>query len=238
VLAVDVSRPEYVGTELETFAHASNWKRYWVSRVSRFVAGDVLEVGAGIGTNTVLLRALATGRWLCVEPDPGLLQQCLAAVQRRGLTVDAMCGTQAVVPQGRSFDTVLYIDVLEHIEDDAGELSLVAQRLRPRGHIIVLSPAHQGLYSEFDRAIGHYRRYDRQSLQRCSPAGASTRACEYLDSVGFFLSLANRVMLKQSGPTVRQILFWDRVIVPLSRAVDHLLDFRLGRSILGVWELP
>ena len=118
-----------------------------------------------------------------------------------------------------------------------GELGLVAQRLRPRGHIIVLSPAHQRLYSEFDRAIGHHRRYDRQSLERCAPAGVGARVSEYLDSAGYFLSLANRAVLKQSGPTVRQILFWDRAVVPVSRVVDRLLGFRFGRSILAVWQV-
>ena len=227
----------YVGSELDTFASAKNWKRYWRSRVAGFVAGDVLEVGAGIGSNTTLLRSLSTGHWLCLEPDPDLLTQCVKNVGRCGLAVDSVCGGLRAVPEDSSFDTALYIDVLEHIEDDAGELSRVAQHIRPNGHIIVLSPAHERLYSPFDRAIGHVRRYDHQSLGQCSPAGATMRTCEYLDSVGYFLSLANRIFLKQSMPALNQVLFWDRVVVPVSRAVDPLMRFRFGKSILAIWQL-
>ena len=61
---------------------------------------------------------------------------------------------------------------------------------------------------------------------------------EYLDSVGFFASLANRLLLKQQNPTLKQILFWDRVLVPCSRLVDPLFLFRAGKSVVGVWEKP
>lgn len=227
----------YVGSELLVFASAANWKRYWMSRVAAFVAGDVLEVGAGIGSNTVLLRSLSSGKWLCLEPDPDLLEQCVESVQQRGLRVDTMLGTEETLPEGRCFDTALYIDVLEHIEDDAGELSRVARHVRSHGHIVVLSPAHQRLYNEFDRAVGHVRRYDRQSLARCSPTTCTMRRCEYLDSVGYFFSLGNRFFLKQAMPTLKQILVWDRVGVPLSRVVDPLTGFRFGKSILAVWQV-
>ena len=64
---------EYSGTELELFAHATNWKAYWRRMLAPFVRGDVLEVGAGIGTNTPLLRELTTGAWTCLEPDAAQL---------------------------------------------------------------------------------------------------------------------------------------------------------------------
>ena len=71
----------------------------------------------------------------------------------------AVSGTCAVLnrvraPADERFDTILYIDVLEHIDDDLGELARSATHLRPGGHLIVLAPAHQALYSPFDKAIG------------------------------------------------------------------------------------
>ena len=60
----------YVGGELDLFAQAQRWKDYWISRLRPFIAGSVLEVGAGIGANTVLLRTQSQARWLCLEPDP------------------------------------------------------------------------------------------------------------------------------------------------------------------------
>lgn len=227
----------YIGSELEIFAHARNWKRYWISRLAHYLAGDVLEVGAGMGANTLLLRSLCAGRWLCLEPDPELLRKCAPATERLGLPVESVCGTLDALPPNRNFDTALYIDVLEHIDDDAGELRSLSRRMRPGGHVIVLAPAHQRLFSPFDRAIGHFRRYDAASLARIAPAGWVSRRREYLDSLGFFLSLANRRLLRQAEPTLRQILLWDRVLVPLSRFIDPLAGFRFGRSILSVWQV-
>lgn len=228
----------YIGSELGIFAHARNWKRYWISRLARYLAGDVLEVGAGMGANTLWLRPLCAGRWLCLEPDPELLRKCALDAGRLGLSIETVCGTLDALPPNRSFDTALYIDVLEHIDDDAGELRSLSRRMRPGGHVIVLAPAHQRLFSPFDRAIGHFRRYDAASLDRIAPAGWVSCRREYLDSLGFFLSLANRRLLRQSEPTLRQILLWDRALVPLSRYIDPLCGFRFGKSILSVWKVP
>lgn len=228
----------YEGDELALFAHAHNWKQYWISQLAPFVRGDVLEVGAGIGSNTPKLRYLSTGGWLCLEPDELLLPELRRRVETNiSLPVEVMCGTVNSLPKDKLFDTALYIDVLEHIPDDVAEIAAVAKHIRSSGHIIVLSPAHQLLYSPFDRAIGHQRRYNRTSLLRCSPPSAQPILVSYLDSVGYFLSLANRMILQQSNPTLHQIFFWDNYIVPVSRFVDHWLGFRFGKSILGVWKM-
>jgi hypothetical protein len=134
------------------------------------------------------------------------------------------------------FDAILYIDVIEHIDDDSGQLELAATRLNQDGHLIVLSPAHQWLFSPFDEAIGHYRRYSRNTLRAVGPADCQLVFLRYLDSVGLLASLANRLFLRASRPTTRQIAFWDRFMVPVSRVVDPCLAYRLGKSVLGVWR--
>ncbi len=171
--------------------------------------------------------------WLCLEPDPNLAKAArtaLAQLPACSVTV----GTIASVASSR-FDAILYIDVLEHIQADREELAGAAQLLREGGHIVVLSPAHQFLFSEFDASIGHYRRYNRESLRACSPAGCKLEAMFYLDCVGMLASLANRALLRQSQPTASQIGLWDNYIVPLSRVIDPVLGYRLGKSICAVW---
>jgi hypothetical protein len=93
----------------------------------------------------------------------------------------------------------------------------------------------QWLYSPFDGAIGHYRRYSRQSLERAIPAGFERVAVKYLDCAGVLLSLANRLLLRSAYPTRKQIEVWDRAVVPVSRRLDPLIGFAAGKSILGVW---
>jgi hypothetical protein len=94
------------------------------------------------------------------------------------------------------------------------------------------------LYSEFDAALGHERRYTKQSLSRVFPGDLRCVALFYLDSIGMLLSLANRLMLRQSQPTVKQILFWDRAVIPASRVVDRIVGRSFGRSIVAVYRRP
>ena len=222
---------EYVGSELALFEKAVNWKRYWSARIAPFVRGDILEVGAGIGANTGVLARLPHRTYTSLEPDSALA----ARIPSLGPAHRILTGTLAGVAE--HFDTILYIDVLEHIEDDRAEMARAAAHLHPHGHVIVLAPAHASLYTPFDKAIGHFRRYSRASLVE---AAASDKLApvrlEYLDSVGLLASAANRLLLSQSMPTERQILTWDRLMVPVSRLLDPLLLHAAGKSVLGVWR--
>ena len=128
------------------------------------------------------------------------------------------------------------MDVLEHIQDDRAELERAAEHLHPGGRLIVLAPAHMLLYSPFDRAIGHHRRYDARSLPGVVPRELRREGLWYLDALGYLASLANRLLLRQDLPSSRQIRFWDRLLVPCSRPLDWVLRYRFGRSILGVWR--
>ena len=228
---------KYVGTELDLFAGVHNWKSYWSSQVRPFLAGDILEVGAGIGSNTQLLDPGGTGRWVCLEPDRQLAsrlkQQIEAGTSRR--TYESVCGTLASMV-GQQFDTIIYIDVLEHIEDDRGEMARAAARLKSGGALIVLAPAHPFLFTPFDRAIGHFRRYTRASLHATAPETLRTEKLIYLDATGVFASIANRLALRRSLPKLWQILVWDRLGVPVSRLIDPLLGRRVGKTVLGVWR--
>jgi SAM-dependent methyltransferase len=234
-----LSESTYVGNELELFSHAQNWKRYWRSIILPFLRGDVLEVGAGMGTNTRLLRNEQQLRWVCLEPDARLLEQFRNSLCHNPLAqqCELRQGIVADLPPTEKFDVLIYIDVLEHIPDDATELKRAAAHLNERGRMIVLSPAHAWLFSPFDAAIGHCRRYTKRSLQRAGQSSElQLERLIYLDSCGLFASAGNRLLLRRSMPTLQQILFWDRILVPCSRALDRCFGRKLGKSILGIWQ--
>lgn len=228
----------YAGTELELFATAHNWKSYWSERIRPFVAGDVLEVGAGIGRNTPYLDQDRHPRWVCLEPDRQLAAQLASNLRQTNTDrrYQVVCGPLQSLKASPQFDTIIYIDVLEHIEKDCQELETAAVLLRPGGRLVVLSPAHQFLFSPFDAAIGHCRRYNRQVLRSISPVGLRLEQLWYLDSVGLLLSFANRQFLRQSMPTMAQLRFWDRFIVPVSKVLDRCLLGSVGKSVVGIWH--
>jgi SAM-dependent methyltransferase len=224
----------YQGSELELFARAVTWKRYFCSILRPYLRRRVLEVGAGIGANLEYLLGPGVEEWVCLEPDADMADR----IRRRDLPKNCrvVVGTIERVSAEEHFDTILYIDVLEHIEDDAGELREAARRLAIGGRLVVLAPAHQFLFTPFDRAIGHFRRYDRASLQGLTPRGCRVEDARMLDSVGFFASLANRHLLHSDMPTERQIWFWNRVLIPCSRILDPLTLFKFGKTTVVVWR--
>lgn len=230
-----MNESSYVGSELDVFAHAQNWKRYYGAALKPYLRGVVAEVGAGIGATSAALCDGTQDLWICLEPDTGLLARA-----RRESALPSCCRlvsgvSSALAASGRA-DAILYIDVLEHIEDDRGELLRVPQVLAPGGHLLIVAPAHPYLYTPFDAAIGHHRRYQKASLLAVVPDGFEVIRLCYLDSVGFFASLANRLLLREAHPSHAQIRFWDRVLVPLSRVVDPLLGYRFGKSVLGIFR--
>jgi SAM-dependent methyltransferase len=237
-----MSEFRYAGSELDLFAAMWNWKKYWSRQIQPFLTGDILEVGAGIGSNTRFLDPGGNGRWVCLEPDPVLASQLIKNLEEhyeeteRGRAYETVCGTLASLTY-QQFDTIIYIDVLEHIENDREELSQAASHLRPGGHIIVVSPAHQRLFSPFDAAIGHLRRYNRPTLRRVAPASLRLEKMRYLDCAGMILSAANRLLLRQSMPTKAQLRFWDRWTIPISRVFDRLFLYSVGKTIIAVWRL-
>ncbi len=228
----------YPGKELSLFANAHNWKRHFAGFLRDHIRGRVLEVGAGIGGTTKVLCSGAEDLWVALEPDRELAAELRNACGAGELpaNVEVQTGTiEVLLQERRRFDTVLYIDVLEHIENDKNEMARAAKLLSKGGKLIVLSPAHQALFSEFDRSIGHYRRYDRESLAHTIPDFMRKLALFHLDSIGFLASVANRAFLKQSLPTSGQIVAWDRLMIPLSRLTDPLVGYRFGKSIVGIW---
>ena len=149
----------YVGQELDTFAHARNWKRYWSREIGPYLAGDILEVGAGLGANTEFLLSDRIASWVSLEPDPELAARTRSLLAERAeLSKCAVqVGTTGSIDQSARFDGILYIDVLEHIEDDRGALANLSRALAPGGYLRSLLHANtEAVFSLRDPLPGLY----------------------------------------------------------------------------------
>jgi SAM-dependent methyltransferase len=228
----------YKGSELELFEKAENWKAYYQNLIRDYLGHEVLEVGGGIGATTRALCGDKQRRWLCLEPDPAMGDRIEALITNHELpsACEIRVGRVSDLQPEETFDTIIYIDVLEHIENDREELNSSVAHLKPGGFLVVLSPAHQWLYTPFDEAIGHHRRYNKNTLLAVIPEGLERVELKYLDSVGALASAGNRLILKSHMPSAQQLAVWDRMLIPLSKLVDPLLGYRAGKSVLGVWR--
>lgn len=229
-----ITMSKYIGEELHVFENAKNWKKYFSSFLKPFIKEKTLEVGAGIGGTTPFLNNGQQSSWLCMEPDAELLKQIEHKIQLGSLPHNCKCTGGTISNLNETFDTIIYIDVIEHIEDDKKEVLTAISKLNQGGHLIILVPAFNFLYSPFDKAIGHYRRYTKKMLLDLIPTGIVVKKSFYLDTVGFFSSLANKYILKQNEPTKDQILLWDRFLLKFSFILDKIFFHQFGKSVFIV----
>ena len=220
----------YSGGELPLMAQAVRWKAYLADLVRPYLGASVMEVGAGIGNNIPYLFTRPVSHWTALEPD------VTQAAQITDARVRVVVGTLDAIEATEKFDAILYLDVLEHIEDDSQELRHAAAHLAPGGWLVVLSPAHPFLFSPMDTAVGHYRRYTAAGLRALTPPTCRLQRLTMVDSVGFFASLANRFLLGRRQISSGQVKLWDGAMVPVSRMLDPLLFHCFGKSILAAWR--
>lgn len=229
---MDTQANTYPGKELEALSVAVNYHRWIVDEIEPFLGETVAEVGAGVGSVSQLLLEKDVARLLAFEPSSNLyplLEKNLAA-EKRVRTINDFFS-----PRYESgLDSVLYINVLEHIEDDRTELGRALAALRPGGHLVIFVPALAWLYSEFDRQIGHYRRYTKSELCRVvEEAGFSVTKVRYFDVAGIIPWYVNFVLMRNSIGS-RSVSLYDRLVVPVMRVAERLIAPPLGKNVLLV----
>ena len=228
--------------DLERLGTARYFFGWVLDELDPFLQGRVLEVGAGLGTITrKLLDRYPDLSVVALEPAENVFTdlQSFAALEPR---VTAHRQTLAEYQDGRDerFDAVVYINVLEHIEDDAGELRLAASVLRPGGALLVFGPALAWLYSELDYKAGHYRRYSLRRLRKVvTAAGLEIESARYFDVLGvppYFLVYR---LLRHDDISGSTLWGYDRIVVPLSRWLQRALRHPpMGKNIILIARRP
>jgi SAM-dependent methyltransferase len=225
------------GRTLEVFSDTPRLNRWLFSKLAPHVRGDVLEIGSGIGNLSGLIADAAASAVLTDARPRYLdaLQRTFAA--RPGVSVVAydLDGPPPPPLAGRSFDTIIAVNVIEHVKDDAALVRALAGLLRPGGKLVVYVPACPFAFGSLDRALGHYRRYTRPSL-RALLEGAGLRAIPpaYMNGLGLIGWTVNGRLLRRRQLPTRQVQLFER-LVPLLSLEDRVrLPVGLGLHTAAV----
>jgi SAM-dependent methyltransferase len=222
--------------DLDRLGTAEGFFRWVLDEFHPYLQGSVLEVGAGTGTITrKLVERFPDLRVTALEPAENLFGdlESFAAVSPRVTALHRSLAAGGPLVE-RGYDAVLYLNVLEHIDDDAAELRLAASALRPGGALLVFGPALSWLYGELDYKAGHYRRYSAGGLRRLAEqAGFEVVKAGYFDVLGVLPYWLVYRLGRRSSISGTSIWGYDRVIVPVSRLLQRVVPDRLlGKNVL------
>ncbi|MGI8434064.1 MAG: class I SAM-dependent methyltransferase [Nocardioidaceae bacterium] len=213
------------------------YRAYQFELISRHCGESVLEVGAGLGDFASQFDGLT--RLVVTDVDPACVRHMAQRfeghpeAEARQLDLGS-----APLTAGPPVSTVVAINVLEHIEDDAGALRSLATLVRPGGNLVLWVPGYMQLYGDFDRRVGHVRRYTPDTL-RDAIARAGLR-CEQARPVNMLGAVAWWLAVRRGGvgsPNPRLVRIYDRAVVPVTRALEARLTPPFGQSVLAVATL-
>jgi SAM-dependent methyltransferase len=231
---VDAADPVGAAT-LELLADAPNYNRWMFDRLRPWVGRRVLEIGSGIGN----LSAFLLDRERLVLTDTALdylerLRARFAGHPNVGVAHLYLPDDHAGLA-GERFDTIICLNVLEHVEDDHRSLVVMRRLLEPGGRLVLLVPALSALYGTLDVALGHHRRYGRRDLTaKFAAAGLKVRHLEYFNLAGIpGWWLTGRVLRRRLIPS-GSLKLYD-ALVPLFR-LERFLPWRVGQSLIAIGE--
>lgn len=227
----------FVREDLEQMTQAPNYLNYQFSFVRPHLGRRILEVGTGIGNFTELMLPNAESL-VGLEPNPVCLTELRARLGHWSSLQTLGLGIEEVEPgrfQKYRLDTVVCMNVLEHVADDYGAVRRFADVLPVGGRLILVVPAIPWAYGPIDRAVGHYRRYSkRRLLDIVRGAGFGLRRCRYYNPIGLLGWIYNTRAAKIQRQSDIQIRVFDRFVVPVQRRVERLLSMPIGQSLVVV----
>jgi len=225
----------YVGTELYALAEANNYYRWVINRFAPFMGKRVIEIGAGIGTfSSSILTHTTVSELVIVEPGDNLvplLQKRFAGEPR----VRIVHGYFQDLKSSASADSIVLVNVLEHVAEDRALLSDVHEVLTPGGTLLLLVPALSLLYGTLDVAFGHYRRYSKPSMaDKLQEAGFQILFLSYFNLPGILGWFLTGRVLRRGTLKPRQVRLYDRWVVPWLSRLEGRWAPPLGQSLMAI----
>lgn len=223
---------------------AKNYHAWTLSWIQPYLQGRILDIGGGTGNH---LQGLTAHDLVSIDYSAEcvawLRERFRAEKNFRFLHADITAAGIVRELEAGSFDTVLSSNVFEHIQDDQAAFSNSAKLLRPGGALVLVLPAHPQLYGSMDRLAGHYRRYDRRTVEaRFAAAGLAAERLRYVNTLGAIGWYVNARLIPHrelsSNPINFQIRLFDALAVPIMRAVEGGRSMPFGQTLVAVGRKP
>ena len=227
----------YFGKDLEAMVDAVNYQQWLVDEFKPYLGSRIAEIGAGNGniSNLILLQNIE--KLYAFEPSENMYRllkkrmNCNAKVE-----IFQTIFQQKAEAFANFFDTILYVNVLEHIEDDRQELFTAQSCLKSKGYIGIFVPAMKWLYSNYDKSLGHFRRYSKSRLvELVNEADFDVVKVRYFDIAGILPWYVNFVLLKKQL-TYLNVQLYDNVVIPIMRYVEGIVQPPIGKSLFLIGQ--
>ncbi|WP_298182695.1 class I SAM-dependent methyltransferase [Saccharomonospora sp.] len=225
------------GRDLESDHEKPRYLAYQRELIRPHCGRTVLEVGAGLGE----FASEFTGfdRYVVTDVDAGAVQKLKERFVDRPEVEVQQYDIDGTTTLAEPVETLVAINVLEHIADDIGALRQLSRSLTPTGNVVLFVPGYQQLYGEFDRKVGHHRRYTPTTI--AATAREAGLVVDVARPVNFLGAFAWWAAVRKGGtkaPNPKLVSIYDRFVVPVTRAVEKKLPIPFGQSVLCVAHKP
>ncbi|MBA3857747.1 MAG: hypothetical protein C0507_12640 [Cyanobacteria bacterium PR.3.49] len=217
---------------------AVNYHRWILDEFRPYIGGRILEVGLGHGNYRPLLPQDAT--YFGIDIDERCIEQAKASYPGDSFELwDISDSSKVQSFAKRKIDTVICINVLEHILPHKPAFRNLVETLEPGGHLLLFVPAFQALYTSLDELAGHHRRYHLADLRELTPPNCKIIVNKYFNPIGGLGWWVNGFFKHKSlndNAVNGQIEVFDKYVLPISRSIDPLVNKVFGQSLLAVVE--
>ena len=222
---------KYDGWELIEFDNANNFREYQHEFISKTIIGKTAEIGPGRGGNIKSYIKKISSLTL-YEPTLNLYK-FLKKRYKSNKKIKVI--NKTFQRKQNKLDTIIYLDVIEHIRKDKLEINNALNNLKNNNHLIINVPAFNLLYSQFDKEIGHFRRYEMNFFNTLNLKNTHIKKKFFIDSFGYLLYFLNKVVFsKEVYPSKLKIFIWDKIFIPITYLVDFFSFYKLGKNIVCI----
>lgn len=217
---------------LESMSQAVWYNRWTLNKFKKFLEGEILEIGCGIGNFSLTLTNY--GRVWGIDINSKLIDIAKSKVKDKVKLGFGDIEEERYFFSNKKFDSVVCLNVLEHIKNDTLALVNIYKLLKRGGHLILLVPSHLWLYGEIDKSIGHFRRYNKTQLNQLIKSIGfkiiKSRKINSLGAIGWLI--AGKLFKDNSVKEYKLKLF--NILAPFFLSVENILEPPIGTSILVI----